>query len=483
MFNHCQPIFIDNLYGLLTINTTDSSRCFQPRQWYFFYDYGYILLIRLINTAHLISNAFVLKIFSTKNEQKTLIFDSSNTTLIDNELQFDMKTEKSGVWLELISMGKENLPPTSFVIDYAFRGKRKQDKLLLHPNILASVQSRYGRQILQQNTSFDASQPAFIALITIIAVLVVAIIIAISILCYRYCSHRKHSKHRRVPLDQAHLAESNTPSSSSSYSIRSTQQTYPRRPTDPTQQVSSLGQSTHTLPSMIPSRRLQQSMMDAYLNDFHTLQPTTIDPKQLHPYLFIDLHSTSSETVPDANAKKYSNENSTTSGYDTSTGGEERNRPNSFRYRRRRRSYHRQQRRRSNLAFKRTHTGRFLMRERSLPSTLNKLPQLRQRSNRLFNFPADQSSSNTSNPNQDFLSTNLSLTTDNYDDTHAYHISESRLMDTIEEERVVPIPQPGFFEMVSIHRGDESDLAQYEDLSTSHFRGNGIAYINESIIV
>lgn len=125
MFNHCQPIFINNLYGLLTINTTTSSTCLQSRQWYFFYDYGYTLLIRLINTAQLISNAFVLKIFSTRDEEKTLVFDSSNTTLLENDLQFDMKTDKSGVWMELISTKEENLPSTSFTIDYAFRGKKK----------------------------------------------------------------------------------------------------------------------------------------------------------------------------------------------------------------------------------------------------------------------------------------------------------------------------------------------------------------------
>ena len=347
---------------------------------------------------------------------------------------------------------------------------------------LASAQSRYGRQILQQNSSFDASQPAFIALICVIAVLVVAILIAIGILCYRYYSHRKPSKTRRIPLDQAHLAESNTPSSSSSYSVRSTQQIFPHRSNEPTQQISSLGQSMNTLPSIIPSRRLQQSMMDAYLTDFHSLQPTTNDPKQLHPYLFIDLHSTSSDTLPDGHAKKFVNENSTTSGYDTSTGGEDRTRPTSLRYRRRRRSYHqhRQQRRRSTLAFKRTHNARFLMRERSLPHTLIKLPELRQRANRPFHFPADQSSSSsTSNANQDFLS----VTTDNLDENQAYHLSQSRLMDTIEEER----PQVGFFEMVSVHRGDESDLPQEDHLPSleqvSRYRGSGVAYINESIIV
>lgn len=128
MFNHCQPILINNLYGLLTINTTTSSTCLQSRQWYFFYDYGYTLLIRLINIVQLISNAFILKIYSTTtNGEKTLVFDSSKTTsLLDNDLQFDMKTDKSGVWLELISTRKGNLPETSFMIDYAFRSKKRK---------------------------------------------------------------------------------------------------------------------------------------------------------------------------------------------------------------------------------------------------------------------------------------------------------------------------------------------------------------------
>jgi hypothetical protein len=239
---------------------------------------------------------------------------------------------------------------------------------------------------------------------------------------------------------------------------------------------------------MIPSRRLQQSMMEAYFNDFNAFQPKTIDPQQLNSYLFIDLHSTSSETVPDVSIKKYPQENTTTSGYDTSTGGEERNYKNSLRHRRRRSYQHQRQRRRSTLALKRSNGPRFLMRERSLPNTLLNLPQLRQQQqNHFFDLRDNHSSSTTSNNNQDLISTNLSLTTDDYDDSHAYHVNRSSIMDTIEEEKPPIIQPPYFFEMVSTHRGDDSDMPNYEDSPTpfksSPNRGDGIAYVNESIIV
>jgi len=375
-------------------------------------------------------------------------------------------------------------------------------------NILATSQSRYGRQILQDNLSSSSSssssssissQPTFIALICIVAILIIAIIITITILCYRHYSYRKHSKKRhkicnkfrRNSTDHAHLASSITPSSNSSYSIRSSQHLFPNYhppyQTETPQQTSSLGQSTSTVPSMIPSRRLQQSMMDAYLNDFNSFQPNIIDPKQLNSYLFIDLHSTSSETFPDNNTKKYPHDNTTTSGYDTSTGNEDKTHKNSLRYRRRRRYYHHQQRqrRRSTLALKRSNGARFLMREKSLPSTLVKLPQLRrQQKHHLFDIRDNNSSSTTSNNNQDLIST---LTTDDYDESHAYHVNQSRMMDTIEEEKPLNMHQPYFFEMVSTYRGDDSDMPNYEDLprplkSPSNI-GDGIAYVNDSIIV
>ena len=229
-------------------------------------------------------------------------------------------------------------------------------------------------------------------------------------------------------------------------------------------------------------------MIDAYLNDYHSFQPTALNSKQLNSYLFIDLHSTSSDTFAERNSKKNSNDNTTTSGYDTSTGGEDKSYKNSFRYRRRRSHNRQRQRRRSTLAFKRAHGPRFLMRERSLPNTLIKLPQLRQQ-NHLFDFRGQHSSSTISNMNQDLLSSSFSVSTDDYNENHSYHIQPNRPMDIINEEEEKPSTkqQTCFFEMVSTHRGDESDMPNYEDLPRPFQSpcniGNGIAYINESIIV
>jgi hypothetical protein len=238
---------------------------------------------------------------------------------------------------------------------------------------------------------------------------------------------------------------------------------------------------------MIPSRRLQQSMMDAYLNDFHSFQPKTIDPKELNSYLFIDLHSTSSETVPDKMTKKYPNDCTTTSGYDTSTGGEDRNYKNSIRNRRRRYYNQQRQRRRSTLALKRSHGPRFLMRERSLPNTILKLPQLRQQRD-LFDIKNNNNTSTTTtNTNQDLISTNFSITTDDYDESHAYRVNQSRITNPIAKEKPSLPQQPYFFEMVSTYRGDDSDMPNYEVLPkpirSLPIKGDGIAYINDSILV
>lgn len=376
-------------------------------------------------------------------------------------------------------------------------------------------QSRYGRKLLQDNSSssFNASQPVFIALICIIAFLTVAIVVAIIILCYRYHSHKKRrlikrhriqNKFRNVlnnqqSSDQAHLASSITPSSVSSYSLPSSgnvictdnRLAQIQQPHPPPQNTS-LGQSVSTLPSMIPSRRLQQSILDAYLNDFDIIQPTTMDQKQINSYLFIDLHSTSSETFPDPNLKPYPNDNTTTSGYDTSTCGEDKNYKTSLRNRRRRRfNYNQRQRRRSTMGLKRSNGPRFLMRERSLPNTLTRLPQLR-RQIELLNMKDSNTSTTTSNANQDHISTNLSITTDDYDDSHAYRVNSTRAMNTIEEEKPVVVQrsfsrQPYLFEMVSTYCGDDSDMINYEDiprqLKSPTISGDGVAYVNDSIIV
>ncbi|CAF0898822.1 unnamed protein product [Adineta steineri] len=494
MLDHCQPILINKLYGSLIINTNHSLKCLKPRQWLFFYDYGYTLLIRLINITHLLSKSYIFKIYSIINQQKTLVYDSTNKTIVNNEIQLDLREKNSGILLELISINQKNMQDTSFIIDYVFRD-------ITH--------SRYGRQILQDNSSpsssssFSPTQPSFIALICIIGVLLIGIIVTIAIFCYRHCSYRQNSqkrlKSRRISTDQqttdhTHLAASITSSSASSHSLRSTRhlssQHHLIHTQQQQQQVSSLGVSTSTLPSILPSRRLQQSMIDAYLNDYKSFQPNTIDPKQLNSYLFIDLHSTSSDTYPDGISKQYVHDNTTTSGYDTSTGGDDRNYQNTIRYRRRRYHYNQRQRRRSTKTLKRSHGPRFLMRERSLPANLLKLPQLRQ-DRHLFGLD-NHINSTHSNTNQDLISTNLSTTTDDYDESHAYHIQHSRTMNTIEEENPIMIhksfsQQPYFFEMVSTNRGDDSDMPNYEDLripyKSSPMMGDGIAYVNDSIIV
>ncbi|CAF4653954.1 unnamed protein product, partial [Rotaria magnacalcarata] len=177
-----------------------------------------------------------------------------------------------------------------------------------------------------------------------------------------------------------------------------------------------------------------------------------------------------------------------------STCGEDRNYKSSFRNRRRRRLryyYNQRQRRRSTMGLKRPNGPRFLMRERSLPSALIKLPQLRQHSH-LFDIRDPNSSSTTSNTNQDHISTNFSITTDDYDDSHAYHVNSTRIMNTIEEEKPSMIHQslprqPYLFEMVSTYCGDDSDMPNYEHmprpLKSSFMTGDGIAYVNDSIIV
>lgn len=123
MFDHCQPVLINNLYGSLTINTNENFQCIKPRQWYFFYDYGYTLLIRFINITYLLSNSYIFKIYSVLNKQKVLVYDSTNTTIVNNEIQFDVKEKNSGVFIELIPIKHKSIPSTSFIIDYVFRGK------------------------------------------------------------------------------------------------------------------------------------------------------------------------------------------------------------------------------------------------------------------------------------------------------------------------------------------------------------------------
>ncbi len=342
--------------------------------------------------------------------------------------------------------------------------------------IVETFQSRFGRKLLQTNSSFDASQPSFIALLSIIGILTVALVITIIILCYRYYSYRERKskprhKRRRISSvennQQTIVPASITPPSASFYSGRSSEQLL----SDQRRQNLSI--------NTLPSRRLEQSVVDAYLNDLHSFQPATIDVKQLNSYLFIDLHSTSSETFPN---------NIRTSEYSTSTEDENQ--------RKHRYYLKNQQRHRSTLKAKRSHDPRFLMRERALPSNLHSLPQLRQITTRqqrhLFGLnDTDNSSMTIGNP--DLQSTTISTTTEDYDDSHAYNVKQNQILQTIKEEKSFFTQQyfpdsflhyeeePYFFEIVSTSRDDSSEI-QIPYIS-SPIISDRMTYINDSIIV
>ena len=136
------------------------------------------------------------------------------------------------------------------------------------------------------------------------------------------------------------------------------------------------------------------------------------------------------------------------------------------------------------------------MRERSLPNSLGRLPQLRQTSIPLE--MRDMNDSSVTTNNHDVLSTNISTTTDDYDDSHAYRVNHYQTMQSIKEEQLSTLEnihqyatvssyprrqpeEPYFFEVVSNYRGDDSDLSVLP--RPSAMRGRDVAYVDESIIV
>ncbi len=351
------------------------------------------------------------------------------------------------------------------------------------------VENFRSRKLLQTNSSsssFDASQPSFIALLSIIAILTVALVITIVILCYRYYSPRepelkpRPKKRRRILSEetkqQTTAPASVTPTSVSSFSGRSSAQLL----SDQRRQNVSI--------NTLPSRRFEQSMVDAYLNDLPSFQPATIDVKKLNSYLFIDLHSTSSETFPENISKQVTNNNTKTSGYTTSTEDESQKRHRYY--------VKNQQRYRTTSKSKRSHRPRFLMRERSLPNNLHTLPQLRQittqQQRRLFEMN-DTNNSSTTIVNPDLQSTTVSTTTDEYDDSHAYNVTQNQILQTIKEGKsfftqpyfpdasIDHEQEPYFFEIVSTSRDDSSEL--HIPYISSPIIGNRLTYINDSIIV
>ncbi|CAF2643832.1 unnamed protein product [Rotaria sp. Silwood2] len=367
-------------------------------------------------------------------------------------------------------------------------------------SILEVSQSRYGRKILQtdsSSSSFDTSQPLFIALLCIISILTLAFVIIVIILCYRYYSHQgrkvkcrhKHDNTYKKKFSSQNNQQSIVPISmtaTSAYSVRSTEHLFSNyyKP----DQTSSIDR--------LPSRRLQQSIVDAYLNDLNSFQPSKLDVKKLKSYLFIDLHSTSSETSPDNNISKVFSNNTIINTYNKSIENENQ---------RKHHKYLKQQQCSSTLTLKQSFNSRFIMRERSLPNNLHQLPQLRQTSIQQQKnlFQEDNMNSNTATiMNQDLQSNKISNTSDDYDNSHAYHVNQNQIIQTINEEKPSIIPQyfphsfvspfrhhydqvPYCFEKVSTSHDDDDDddndnEMAYEDFPTL---GKGVIYINDSIVV
>ena len=121
MFDDCQTTFVNELSGSLAVSTEDTSSCRRTRQWYFFYDYGYTLLIRFVNITQVLSSTYMLKAYSMTDGHRTLLSDISNAARIDREVLIRTEDDRSGVLVELTSV--EGRQQASFTIDYIFRGK------------------------------------------------------------------------------------------------------------------------------------------------------------------------------------------------------------------------------------------------------------------------------------------------------------------------------------------------------------------------
>ena len=354
--------------------------------------------------------------------------------------------------------------------------------------ILEFSRSRYGRNVLQADSSSDTSQPSFIALLTIISVLTVVLVIIIIVLCYRYYSHQErtfkdkrkyhHKSQQILPIhnnQQSTVPVPTTAIRTSLYPVRSSEQLF-----------SNHYQSYRTSAiDRFPARRAQQSTMNAYLNDLNSFQSAKIDVKQLNSYLFIDLHSTSSETFPENISKVFSN-NATIGAYYRSARS-----TNSRKYD----QYLKQKRLQSLSTLKQSYGSRFLMRERSLPNNLHKLPQLRQTTTqsrndlRINNF---NSSDATMTMNQGLQLMNV---TDNYHNNHIYHVNQKQIIKNIDEEKLFTVQQnnplysysrhynqqPYLFQKVSISPGDDIDIEI--PYTTFASLGNRDGYMNDSILV
>jgi hypothetical protein len=246
------------------------------------------------------------------------------------------------------------------------------------------------------------------------------------------------------------------------------------------------------------SRVNESSTLDAFLNDLHVNQPASLDPTHLNSLLFIDLHSTSSETYPETNSTATTNHRHTEN-TSRSTGDYHRSIDNgnctnmAHRHSLPHRSWHR------TTASYPTRTlsygQRFLVRERSLPYHLQQLPQLRRQHQTYHGDIIDDDSSSSVTT----TTTNSSLPMNHDDssvddDARLYYgvrtmipqANYSTMFQSRFDRQFVMYPRysmqiPYLSEFLSINRDDENDLL---DLSSSTVRRHSDnIQLNDSIIV
>ncbi|UJR13929.1 hypothetical protein I4U23_000934 [Adineta vaga] len=277
-------------------------------------------------------------------------------------------------------------------------------------NTLQDGQVYIGRKLLQVNspsTSFNATQPIFIVLLCIVIVLAIVFLIIILFLYRRfYLLHKTtfEDPKKEIPIKRVK---------------------YPIRPNDTS-----------------PSPQLQQTVTNTYVNDVSSLSLETMDVNQLHSYLYIDLHSTSSETFSDSFFQQINSKTPCRSD-----------------------SYFKQQHYQSNLAYKRSYGPRFLMRERNLSRNLRRLPQLRQatmqQQKNLYGLD-DSDNSSTTNHSSTLYSDRILMT------------YNRNILQNIEEE-------PYVYEITSMSLSNESDHSNFYDYPS--IKANQTVYMNDSILV
>ncbi|CAF0773815.1 unnamed protein product [Didymodactylos carnosus] len=428
------PIFVNSLTGSLVIHTADNYS--GVRKWYFFHDSGYVLFLRLINLTNLNPYVYTFNIYKGNTINDELVYSS----LLKSTNYLELNVKSSNALAELIT-AENSTQNVSFTIEYLFQKLNSRSGVT---NSFSKQMKAVGNE--STTTTSFYQQPSFIALIKSMQ---------------KKAKHSLKTTHPRHPYslkervrhfiqgkpskqtDQSHLTS--LTSSFSSYSVDQKRNhiqptTIPIQNNNKTLLDQSPTSSNMINNAILPSQRYQQSIMNAYLTDLQSFHPN-INPREMNNYLFVDLHSTSSETFPDGSADY---EASTTTNIDDAIETVAHINNQNPKYSRRN-IWGKNDRKQRHLNA--VDQPRFLMRERQLPVNMLSLPQLR--SLNIFQNDNTTTSINTLNQNSSSTSTEFSVTDDDFDNSHFYHVNQNPMkiikeeveVEDDEEEEEDDIPQ------------------------------------------